>query len=145
MVRLIVIVVLMVFLSACSGNPLTPTGKLVKKAIALQVEQTSQQLTKQLEVDFQGFDIKHLAIRQQKYQIINTLPAYHIQGTYDLKLKLPNRELAQDKKPFDIYMQLQKEGKSWRLLQPDNRQSEDNTDDTKPTWRSYLIDISKTS
>jgi hypothetical protein len=139
MVRLIVIVVLMVLLSACSGNPLTPTGKLIKNAIALQVEQTQQQLTKQLEVDFKGFDIKHLSIRQQKYQIINALPAYRVQGTYDLKLKLPNRELIQDKKPFDIYMQLQKEGKTWRLLQPDNTQSED----TKPTWRSYLIDTSK--
>ena len=50
MVRLIVIVVLVVLLSACSGNPLTPTGKLVKKALALQVEQTQQQLSKQLEV-----------------------------------------------------------------------------------------------
>ncbi len=127
MVRLIVIVVLMVLLSACSGNPLTPTGKLVKKAIALQVEQTQQQLSKQL------------GIRQQKYQIINTLPAYHIQGVYDLKLKLPNRELTQDKKSFDIYMQLQKEGKTWRLLQPDNIQSDENTEQTKPTWRSYLI------
>ncbi len=140
MVRLIVIVVLVVLLSACSGNPLTPTGKLVKKALALQVEQTQQQLSKQLEVDFKGFEIKHLGIRQQKYQIINTLPAYHIQGVYDLKLKLPNRELTQDKKSFDIYMQLQKEGKTWRLLQPDNIQSDENTEQTKPTWRSYLIE-----
>jgi hypothetical protein len=140
MVRLIVMVMLVVLLSACSGNPLTPTGKLVKRAITLQVEQTSVQLSKQLEVDFKGFEIKHLAIRQQKYQIINTLPAYRVQGTYDLKLKLPNRELMQDKKPFDIYMQLQKEGKTWRLLQPDNTQPEEKTEAAKPTWRSYLIE-----
>jgi hypothetical protein len=140
MVRLIIMVMLVVLLSACNGNPLTPTGKLIKKAITLQVEQTQQQLTKQLEVDFKGFEIKHLAIRQQKYQIINTLPAYRVEGTYDLKLKLPNRELMQDKKPFEIYMQLQKEGKTWRLLQPDNTQPEENTEEAKPTWRSYLIE-----
>lgn len=132
MIRLVVICLLVVLLSACNGNPLTPTNKLVKKAIAIQVGQTQELLGKQLDLDVKNFEIKHLAIRKQKYQIVNSLPAYKIEGTYDLTLKLPQRELSQDKKPFEIYMQLQKEGKTWRLLQPDNSD--------EAIWHSYLIE-----
>ncbi len=133
MVRLIVIAVMVVLLSGCNSNPLTPTNGLVKKAIAIQLEQTQQQLSKQLDLDVKGFDIKHLAIRQLKSQTINTLPAYQVKGTYDLSLKLNKRELTQPKKPFEVYMQLQKEGKTWRLLQP-QKNSEGET-----AWYSYLI------
>ncbi|NJL65374.1 MAG: hypothetical protein HC903_30845 [Methylacidiphilales bacterium] len=135
MVRLIMICLLMVFLSGCNNNPLTPTNSLVKKAVALQVERTQQQLSKQLDLNVKGFEIKHLAISQQKYQIIQTLPAYQVRGTYDLTLKLPKRQLNQAKKPFEVYMQLQKEGKTWRLLQ-----SEKISGDVEIVWRSYLIE-----
>ncbi|MEA5570386.1 hypothetical protein [Calothrix sp. UHCC 0171] len=134
MIRVIAICLLMVFLSACNSNPLTPTNGLVKKAVTLQVEQTQQQLSQQLDLNVKSFEIKHLAISEQKYQIIQTLPAYHIRGTYDLTLKLPKRQLNQAKKPFDVYMQLQKEGKTWRLLQ-----SEKVSGELEPIWRSYLI------
>lgn len=133
MVRLIVIAVMVVLLSGCNSNPLTPTNGLVKKAIAIQLEQTQQQLSKQLDLDVKGFDIKHLAIRQLKSQTINTLPVTRVKGTYDLSLKLNKRELTQPKKPFEVYMQLQKEGKTWRLLQP-QKNSEGET-----AWYSYLI------
>ncbi|MBF2066117.1 MAG: hypothetical protein IGS39_17120 [Calothrix sp. C42_A2020_038] len=139
MVRLIVIILLVLLLSGCNKNPLTPTNGLIKKAIAIQVEQTQQQLSKQLDLSLKGFDIKHLAIKQQKYQTINSLPAYRVQGTYDLSLKLNTRELSQSKKPFDIYMQLQKEGKTWRLLQPE-KENNDNGNESEVIWRSYLIE-----
>ncbi|BAZ12726.1 hypothetical protein NIES4071_45590 [Calothrix sp. NIES-4071] len=133
MVRLIVIAVMVVLLSGCNNNPLTPTNGLVKKAIAIQLEQTQQQLSKQLDLNVKGFDIKHLAIKQLKSQTVNTLPAYEVKGTYDLSLKLSKRQLTQPKKPFEVYMQLQKEGKTWRLLQQ-QKNSEGET-----AWYSYLI------
>lgn len=134
MVRLIAICLLMIFISGCSSNPLTPTNGLVKKAVALQVEQTQQQLSKQLDLNFKGFEIKHLAIRQLQSQSVQNLPAYRVKGVYDLVFNLPKRKLSKEKKPFDIYMQLQKEGKTWRLLQPEKGDT-----DGGVVWRSYLV------
>jgi hypothetical protein len=132
MVRLIAVCLLMVFLSGCSGNPLTPTNGLVKKAVTLQMEQTQQQLSKQLDLTIKGFEIKHLAIRQLQSQSIQNLPAYRVKGVYDIVLNFPKRKLSKEKKHFDIYMQLQKEGKTWRLLQPEKN-------DGETVWRSYLV------
>jgi hypothetical protein len=134
MVRLILIAVMVVLLSGCNTNPLTPTNGLVKRAIAVQLQQTQQQLSEQLDLDVKGFDIKHLAIKQLQSKTINTLPAYIVKGTYDLSLKLSNRELAQPKKPFEVYMQLQREGKTWRLLQPQKN------NEGETGWYSYLIE-----
>jgi hypothetical protein len=134
MVRLIVIAVMILLLGGCNTNPLTPTNGLIKKAISIQVEQTRKELGEQLDLEVEGWDIKHLAIKQFKSQTINTLPGYRVQGTYDLSLKVGERKLTQPKKPFDVYMQLQREGKTWRLLQP-RKNSEGEIG-----WYSYLIE-----
>ncbi|MHC5818654.1 MAG: hypothetical protein ACYT04_22920, partial [Nostoc sp.] len=57
-----------------------------------------------------------------------------VRGTYDLIVKLPKRRLTQPQKPFDVYLQIQQEGKTWRLLLP-----EKGIKDTQSIWRSYLI------
>jgi hypothetical protein len=132
--RAIIAVVIFLFLSGCSGNVYTPNNSLAKKAIAIQVQQTQAKLSQQLDLDIKGFEIKHLAIRQLENQSVQNLPAYHLKGIYDLILNLPQRQLIKEKKPFDIYMQLQKEGKTWRLLQPEK---DDNNGEI--VWRSYLV------
>lgn len=134
MVRLVFIAILLVLLTACGSIGLLPTSQLVQKAIALQLSQTQQQLNQQLNLDFQGFEIKRLAITQEKPLTIENLPAFRVRGTYDLILKLPNRQLKQLQQPFDLYLQIQKEGKTWRLLLPDKGGK-----DTQRLWRSYLI------
>ncbi|MBH8573961.1 hypothetical protein I8752_13200 [Nostocaceae cyanobacterium CENA369] len=134
MVRLVFIAILLVLLTACGNIGLLPTSQLVQKAIALQLSQTQQQLNQQLNLDFQGFEIKRLAITQEKPLTIENLPAFQVRGTYDLILKLPNRQLKQLQQPFDVYLQIQKEGKTWRLLLPDKSGK-----DTQRIWRSYLI------
>ena len=65
---------------------------------------------------------------------VEHLPAFRIQGMYDLNLKLPKRSIEQPKKDFDIYLQLQKEGKTWRLLLPPGV----NQDSSQ--WHSYLVE-----
>ncbi|AFZ00509.1 hypothetical protein Cal6303_1460 [Calothrix sp. PCC 6303] len=130
--RVIILLVLFLFLNGCSNNIYTPNNNLAKKAVAIQVQQTQAKLTQQLDLDIKGFEIKHLAIRQLQSKSVQNLPAYHVQGVYDLVLKLPKRQLTTEKKPFDIYMQLQKEGKTWRLLQPEKG-------DGETVWRSYLV------
>ncbi|MES1022830.1 hypothetical protein ABN584_08015 [Gloeocapsa sp. BRSZ] len=126
--RLMAIAILFVLLTACSSG-MQPSNKLVQSAIALQLEQTQQQLSKQLGVDFQGLKVEHIKIEQREPIEIQSLPSYHVRGTYDLSLKLP-RTLTQKQNTFDVYLQRQQEGKTWRLLIPQKDPS---------TWLSYLI------
>ncbi|HYW22285.1 MAG TPA: hypothetical protein VE956_23835 [Nodularia sp. (in: cyanobacteria)] len=134
MVQFLLTVFLVVLLAGCGSVGLLPTTQLVQKAIALQVEQTQQQLNEKLNLDFQGFEIKALKIRQEQPLTIQSLPAFRVRGTYDLILNLPKRQLKQMQQPFEVYLQIQQEGKSWRLLVP----AQDSKDSQK-TWRSYLI------
>ncbi|MBD2429948.1 MULTISPECIES: hypothetical protein [Fischerella] len=132
--RLTIIVIMLLVLTACTTSVLAPPSQLVEKAIALQLEKTQQQLNQQLDLDFQGFKINHLSITQEKPLTIQNLITYQVRGTYDLTFKLPKRKLTQANKPFEVYLQLQKEGKTWRLLLPEQSRK-----DTEPVWHSYLI------
>ncbi|MEA5504085.1 hypothetical protein VB735_13355 [Halotia wernerae UHCC 0503] len=135
MMRLVFTAILLVLLTACGSIGLLPNSQLVQKAIALRLSQTQQQLNQQLDLDFQGFEIKHLSITQEQPLTIQNLPAFRVRGTYDLLVKLPKRQLTQPQQPFEVFLQIQQEGKTWRLLFPDQ-----NGKGTQPTWRSYLIE-----
>ncbi|MEH2067820.1 MAG: hypothetical protein V7K47_06585 [Nostoc sp.] len=134
MVRLVLTAILLVLVTACGTIGLLPTSSLVQKAIAFELEQTQQKLSQQLDLDFQGFEIKRLSITQEQPLTIENLPAFRVRGTYDLIIKLPKRSLTQPQKPFQVYLQIQQEGKTWRLLLPDK-----GSKNTQPIWRSYLI------
>jgi hypothetical protein len=134
MVRLVFTAILLVLVTACGSIGLLPTSDLVQKAIAFELQQTQQKLNQQLNLDFQSFEIKRLSITQEQPLTIENLPAFRVRGTYDLIVKLPKRLLTQAKKPFEVYLQIQQEGKTWRLLLPDK-----DSKNTKPIWRSYLI------
>ncbi len=135
MVRLVFTAILLVLLTACGSIGLLPNSQLVQKAIALRLSQTQQQLNQQLDLDFQGFEIKHLSINQEQPLTIQNLPAFRVRGTYDLLVKLPKRQLTQPQQPFEVFLQIQQEGKTWRLLLPDQ-----DGKGTQPNWRSYLIE-----
>ncbi len=134
MLRLILVAVFLILLTAWGNGVLPPNRNLIKKAIAIQLEQTQQQLREQLDLDFQGFEINHLSITKKIPLMMEHLPAYHLQGVYDLKFNIPQHDLKQPQKPFDIYMQIQPEGKTWRLIIKDR-----NSQATDPVWRSYLV------
>ncbi|WP_138501839.1 hypothetical protein [Nostoc sp. PA-18-2419] len=134
MVRLVLTAILLVLVTACGTIGLLPTSSLVQKAIAFELEQSQQKLSQQLDLDFQGFEIKRLSITQEQPLTIENLPAFRVQGTYDLIIKLPKRSLTQPQKPFQVYLQIQQEGKTWRLLLP-----EKGSKNTQSIWRSYLI------
>lgn len=134
MVRLFLTTALLMLLMACGNIGLLPTSELVQKAIAVQLEQTQQQLNQKLDLNFQKFEIKRLLISQEQSLTIQNLPAFRVRGTYDLIAQLPNRQLKQLQQPFEVYLQIQQEGKTWRLLLPDK-----GSKNTQSTWRSYLI------
>jgi len=103
------ILVLVLLLNGCSS--IEPNREIVENAIALQtqlLQQQLQQISKPV--------ISHVNVTQTTTLSIDKLTGYRINGTYDLKL--PKQRLSQQKNPFDIYLQRQKEGKAWRLALP---------------------------
>lgn len=134
MIRFVFTVILLILVTGCTSLALLPTPELVQKAIAIQLEQTQQQLNQQLDLNFQKFNIQRISITQQQPLTIENLPAYRVQGNYDFTVKLPKRSFQQLEKPFEVYLQIQKEGKSWRLLIP-----EKNRKNPQSKWQSYLI------
>lgn len=140
-VRMVSVVLAAIFLlplTACGTSTpslgLAPGKPLVQKAIALQVSQTQQHLTQQLQSSLLKFEITNVTLKQLEPLFIEGLPTYHVRGTYNLKMKLPQHQATQQQNPFDVYLQRQQEGKTWRLAIP-----QVTSNNTNPTWQTYLI------
>jgi hypothetical protein len=137
-VSLVLIPIFFFLLTACGTNTpslgLTPNKQIVQKALFLQISQTQQQLTKNLQASPPKFEITKLVLQQVEPLFIGDLPAYHFRGTYNLKLELPKQQVNQNKNKFDIYLQRQKQGQTWRLAIPQN------IDKATPiNFKTYLI------
>jgi hypothetical protein len=134
----IVILLTLVVLTACgAATPppeFAPKGEIVEKGIALQLSQTQEDLSQQLNTSPPELTIRQIEVKQIEPLFIGNLPTYHLQGTYNLTLKLPRQRVTQRKNPFDIYLQRQAEGETWRLLK---RQVSPSS--SQPQWSSYLI------
>ncbi|MBD2120555.1 hypothetical protein [Trichocoleus sp. FACHB-262] len=118
MIRAILALVLVGLLTACGNGIPGLSDRVVQQAIALQVSQTQQTLAQQLRLKKPPkVEVKQVAIDQQDSLKIQGLPAYHLQGTYDLTLKFPSRQVTQEKNPFEVYLQQQPDQKNWKLAQ----------------------------
>lgn len=138
MVRLVLTAILLGLLTACGTAGLEPSSQLVQRALALQLEQTQQQLSQQLQPSGRpqppSFEINQLKITEQKPLVIQDLPTYRVRGTYNFTIELRKRRVTQQQNPFEVYLQRQKEGKTWRLVLPQSSGKEAET-----LWRTYLI------
>lgn len=138
LVSMVLIAILIALLTACGTNTPTlgfaPNKQLVEKAIALQLSQTQQRLTQQLQSSSPKFEITQVKLKQLEPLFINNLPSYHFRGTYNLKFKLDKQQVTQQNNLFDVYLQRQNEGKTWRLAIPQQVGQ-----GTSVTWRSFLI------
>ena len=113
--RVIWAIALALLLTACNVGIKLPND-LVEQAIALQLSQTQQQLNQQLKLDLQPeIDIRHIKIAEKNPLQIQELQAYQVKGTCDYTIKLPKRDITQRQAPFEVYLQRQQEGKTWRL------------------------------
>ena len=148
----VALILLLTLLTACGGNTppkgLAPGKDIVKHAIARQLTLTEDRLTAQLDqASPTNFTIQNLNIKTLNPVYIADLASYQISGTYTLKLNLPRQEVTQEKNQFEIYLQRQAEGKTWRLLIRDNDFSASNTNENKEedteekvtAWKSYLV------
>jgi len=142
------LILLLIVLTACGGNEppkrLAPGRDIVKHAIARQLTLTENRLTTQLNNPSEtDFEIQNLNIKTLNPLYIADLPTYQISGTYRLKLNLPRQDITQDKNAFEVYLQRQVEGKTWRLLirEQASAQAEDQEDQTEnvTAWASYLV------
>lgn len=148
----VALILLLTLLTACGGNTppkgLAPGKDIVKHAIARQLTLTEDRLTAQLDrVSPTNFTIQNLNIKTLNPVYIADLASYQISGTYTLKLNLPRQEVTQEKNQFEIYLQRQAEGKTWRLLIRDNdfsasntnENQEEDTEEKVTAWKSYLV------
>lgn len=141
MSRLILTAILLGLLTACGISGIEPSTQVVQRGlikfnelVALQLNQTArQQLSGRPQLP--GFKINRLVITEQQPLVIQDLPAYRVQGTYNLTIRLPKRRVTQQQNPFDIYLQRQKEGKTWRLVLPQSTSK-----DSAPVRYTYSID-----
>ena len=110
-----------------------PDGEIVQKALILALNQTQTRLSQQLKTAPPVLVIDHVNVKELEPIVINDLPAYHLTGRYDVTLTLPRQTVTQKQNAFELYLQRQSEGKSWRLLQREaNPQA-------ASQWKSYLI------
>ena len=133
----ILIILSSLIVSCNSSTPPTefaPDGKIVEKAIVLQLTQNFQHLSNQLNTTLPQLKINKIQVKQLNSILVAQLSTYHLQGTYNLKLMFPRQIKKQRKNRFDIYLQRQIEGETWRLLR-----REYNLPDDTPQWKSYLI------
>jgi hypothetical protein len=131
------VIIIILLLSSCGWRTppieLAPNGEIVKRAIALQLSQTEQTLARQLSLNAPEIDLSNIRVQKLQPLFVAKLPTYHLQGKYNLKLKLTRRQITQNNNSFDVYLQRQAEGKTWRLLKKDDR--------PRSLWSSYLIDL----
>ncbi|KGF72753.1 hypothetical protein DO97_05310 [Neosynechococcus sphagnicola sy1] len=131
MIGRLLMILLMGLLTACGGLS-EPKISTIQQAIAMEVSYTQQSLTRLLQLTATTppkFSISHVQVQQQDPLEIQNLTGFHIQGHYDLTLQLPQRPIYQQQNTFDIYLQRQQEGKSWRLAHPQG----------DGTWKTELI------
>lgn len=115
-VRLIVVILLMGLLTACSAGG--PGRDWVEKAIALQLQETQQALGNLLYNDpasVPEFTIRRIKITQNTPFKTKQQMLYRVNGTYDIKLVFPDHETTQRYNPFEVYLQYQPETKNWQL------------------------------
>lgn len=131
-------IALLLVLTACGASSpsvtLAPGGEIVQKAIALQLERSQQHLSQQLQASHPSLKITKINVKEIEPLWLGRLPTYHLLGTYNLKIELPNQNVRQNKNEFDIYLQRQREGKTWRWLKPEKSNPE-----AEPEWFSYSI------
>ena len=143
----ILILLLVVMLTACGGNTppkgLAPGKDIIKHAIARQLTLTEDRLTTQLDRSTPAnFEVKNLKVKTLNPLYIADLATYEVSGTYNLKLNLPRQDITQERNEFDIYLQRQAEGKTWRLLieqKSTSQPPQEKTQEQESVWTSYLI------
>ncbi|MFN5516102.1 MAG: hypothetical protein ACK5CA_15525 [Cyanobacteriota bacterium] len=125
-------------LGACQSAPapleFAPDGPVVRAALTYQLQQTQQRLGEKLEAPPPQVTLSNIRVETLEPTTIQNLAAYHLRGRYDATLTFPGQRRRTPNTAFEIYLQRQEEGKSWRLLQREV------LPDQTTQWYSELIE-----
>ncbi len=94
----------------------SPQAEVIKKALYSQLNQKYNSITTNLQTSPPKITITQININQIDPFWRDDLPVYHLRGNYQFKLKSRNKQFLSKYQIFDLYLQRQKEGKTWRLL-----------------------------
>jgi hypothetical protein len=138
MKRLIVLIVLIFVIAGCGSPPsqFAPDKEIISQALLLTLEQAQSQIAQQLNTEQPKLLIENIKVKETIPSYLDNLAVYHLVGSYDLRLQLPHRKVKQKNNPFDLFLQRQAEGKSWRLLKKNAQENQ---------WSSYLITLTEKS
>jgi hypothetical protein len=164
MVALVIVVAL--GLGGCGVLQSHPSNQIVARAVALQVIESQRQIAAEMQATSDpmhfppaaddlnaalaevGLAVRRVKIRHWQPLIIGDLTGFQVQGTYDLDMLGSDRPPRRHN-PFEIYLQRQSEGKTWRLARPDwtaaatpGRSDEamhQDRPDAQPHWTTYRL------
>ncbi|WP_448598121.1 hypothetical protein [Thermoleptolyngbya sp.] len=138
MLRPLLALLLALLMTACSSVS-GPGRDVVERAIALQFSQTQEDLIQLLnprDPTFPPFTISNVKITDEQGLQIGNLRGFRVRGTYDVTLEFPGRTVTQKANPFEIYLQRQIEGKTWRLAR---RQTNPKNQTDAESWVTQLV------
>ena len=127
--RLILIVVIYSLISlsivGCDSNQatlaLSPQPEIIEKALRIQLDKKYQQISQQLNTKRPQFKIIKINITQIKPAIKKfELPTYQLEGSYQMILRQGKSKRKKITNKFQLYLQRQSAGKTWRMIIPDN-------------------------
>ncbi|MEL7315206.1 MAG: hypothetical protein AAFN08_09665 [Cyanobacteria bacterium J06559_3] len=107
-------------MTGCSSLAAAPPQAVVAQAVAVQAEAYQTDLWQQLSLQTDAtpsLSINRVKVRQTRpVQVASTL-AYEVTGTYQYKLRYPNRRrLQQSQVPFTVVLQAIPDTEDWQLL-----------------------------
>lgn len=134
---LLLVAILCLVVSGCGVKLLIPDMVLVKQAIARQITLDQKQVARQLfwSETVPKFQLQRVTISAIEPMVIQNLQSYQVRGSYDLTLKFSKRQWQQQQNPFEVYLQRQQRGETWRLARP-QIESQNN----EIIWLTYLIE-----
>ena len=93
-----------------------PDGTVIQLAMHRELSQHYKELSQSIAASPPDLTLKNIQVKQLDSFFLKRLPVYHVQGTYDLELDFSNQIKRRPNNPFDLYLQRQTEGKTWRSL-----------------------------
>lgn len=154
-------------LGGCGVLQSHPSHRIVARAVSLQVIESQRQIAAEIQATATpmpfppaaddldaalaevGLAVQRVKIRHWQPLIIGNLTGFQVRGTYDLAVLGGDRRRNN---PFEIYLQRQSEGKTWRLARPDwsvsatpdrsggrSRAIDSDHQDPQPVWTTYRL------